>query len=89
MGRAGNLIGTGAAIGFAAAASFAVGWNGGMDHQRAIDMSTGPGPAPQSIAPPVEGRVVRGEHGVDVGDRMRVRLVATEPTRGFIDFARA
>ncbi|HYY57816.1 MAG TPA: RNB domain-containing ribonuclease, partial [Pyrinomonadaceae bacterium] len=41
------------------------------------------------IAPPAEGRVMRGEHGMDVGDRVRVRLISTEPERGFIDFARA
>jgi exoribonuclease-2 len=41
------------------------------------------------LAPPAEGRVVRGEEGLDVGDQTRVRLVATEPTRGFIDFVRA
>jgi exoribonuclease-2 len=39
--------------------------------------------------PPAEGRVVRGEEGLDVGDTVRVKLVATEPTRGFIDFVRA
>jgi exoribonuclease-2 len=39
--------------------------------------------------PPAEGRIVRGEAGLDVGDTVRVRLVATEPSRGFIDFARA
>jgi len=36
--------------------------------------------------PPAEGRVVRGEKGLDVGDKIRVKLVDTEPTRGFIDF---
>ncbi len=41
------------------------------------------------VTPPAEGRVVRGEAGMDVGDRVRVKLVATEPSRGFIDFARA
>jgi exoribonuclease-2 len=41
------------------------------------------------VTPPAEGRVVRGEHGLDVGDAVRVRLVATTPARGFIDFARA
>lgn len=41
------------------------------------------------IAPPVEGRVMRGEHGLDVGDRLRVRLIHTDPDRGFIDFEHA
>ncbi len=38
--------------------------------------------------PPVEGRLMRGEQGVDVGDRVRVTLLATDPQRGFIDFGR-
>jgi exoribonuclease-2 len=41
------------------------------------------------FSPPAEGRVVRGEEGLDVGDRVTVRLVATNPEAGFIDFARA
>ncbi|MDQ3368419.1 MAG: RNB domain-containing ribonuclease, partial [Myxococcota bacterium] len=36
--------------------------------------------------PPAEGRVVKGEEGLDVGDLVTVKLVDTEPTRGFIDF---
>ena len=39
------------------------------------------------VRPPAEGRVVRGEHGLDVGDRVRVRLLATDASRGFVDFA--
>jgi exoribonuclease II len=38
--------------------------------------------------PTVEGRVVRGFEGLDVGDRVRVELVRTDAARGFIDFAR-
>jgi len=38
--------------------------------------------------PPVEGRLERGQAGLDVGDRVRVRLVHTNPERGFIDFER-
>jgi exoribonuclease-2 len=37
---------------------------------------------------PAEGRLVRGERGVDVGDRVRVRLIGVNPEMGFIDFAR-
>ena len=35
---------------------------------------------------PVEGRVVRGFEGVDVGDQIRVQLVSVNVERGFIDF---
>ncbi|MBV8070490.1 MAG: RNB domain-containing ribonuclease [Acidobacteriaceae bacterium] len=38
--------------------------------------------------PPIEGRLVRGEQGVDVGDQILVALVSTDPQRGYIDFAR-
>jgi exoribonuclease-2 len=38
---------------------------------------------------PVEGRLERGMEGLDVGDRLRARLISTDPARGFIDFARA
>jgi exoribonuclease-2 len=41
------------------------------------------------LAPPAEGRVIRGERGMDVGDKVKVKLVATNPQKGFIDFARA
>jgi exoribonuclease-2 len=38
------------------------------------------------LSPPAEGRVIRGEQGMDVGERVRVRLVATDAARGHIDF---
>jgi exoribonuclease-2 len=38
--------------------------------------------------PIVEGRLERGFRGLDVGDRVHVRLVSTDVERGFIDFAR-
>jgi VacB/RNase II family 3'-5' exoribonuclease len=38
--------------------------------------------------PPAEGRIVRNENGLDVGDKVRVKLVDTAPARGFIDFVR-
>ena len=38
--------------------------------------------------PPVEGRLVRGEQGLDVGDQVHVKLLSTDPQRGYIDFGR-
>lgn len=38
--------------------------------------------------PLAEGRLVRGDGGLDVGDAVRVQLVHTDVERGFIDFAR-
>lgn len=40
------------------------------------------------IAPPAEGRVIAGERGLFVGQKIRVRLVKTDPYNGFIDFER-
>ncbi|HZI94082.1 MAG TPA: RNB domain-containing ribonuclease [Patescibacteria group bacterium] len=39
------------------------------------------------FSPPVEGRVVRGFEGLDVGEKISVELVASNVERGFIDFA--
>src|SRR5262249_7075905 len=49
----------------------------------------GKGTFARLISPPVEGRIMRGEEGLDVGDHVRLRLIHTDPERGFIDFARA
>jgi exoribonuclease R len=38
------------------------------------------------LSPPAEGRVMRGEEGMDVGERVRVRLVRTDAAKGHIDF---
>jgi VacB/RNase II family 3'-5' exoribonuclease len=38
------------------------------------------------LRPPVEGRVVRGAGGLDVGDTIRVRLLSVDARRGYIDF---
>jgi exoribonuclease R len=39
------------------------------------------------LNPPVEGRIVRGARGLDVGDTVRLKLVVADPARGYIDFA--
>jgi exoribonuclease-2 len=38
--------------------------------------------------PPAEGLLARGQQGVDVGDQLQVKLVSTDPQRGYLDFAR-
>jgi exoribonuclease-2 len=40
------------------------------------------------LNPHVEGLLVHGQ-GIDVGDKVRVKLISTDPGRGYIDFARA
>ena len=40
------------------------------------------------IQPPFEGRVIQGEQGLDVGDKVSVKLLHTDPARAFIDFAK-
>jgi ribonuclease R len=39
------------------------------------------------LSPPVDGKLAEGLAGVDVGDRVRVRLISVDIERGFIDFA--
>lgn len=38
--------------------------------------------------PPVEGKLVRGSEGLDIGDRVKVKLLGVNVERGFIDFSR-
>jgi exoribonuclease-2 len=40
------------------------------------------------LHPPVEGRMIHGFEGADVGDKLRVQLVHTDVERGYIDFKR-
>ena len=40
------------------------------------------------LEPPVEGRLVTGERGLDVGDKVWVELLSTDIERGYIDFVR-
>ncbi len=38
--------------------------------------------------PPAEGLLIHGQQDVDVGDQLQVKLVSTDPQRGYLDFAR-
>jgi VacB/RNase II family 3'-5' exoribonuclease len=41
----------------------------------------------RTLDPHVDGKLVQGGKGLDVGDKVTVKLVSTDPERGFIDFA--
>ena len=41
----------------------------------------------RTLDPHVEGMLVQGGKGLDVGDKVTVKLISTDPQRGFIDFA--
>ncbi len=41
----------------------------------------------RTLDPHVEGMLVRGGKGLDVGDRITARLISTDPQRGFVDFS--
>jgi exoribonuclease-2 len=39
------------------------------------------------LRPPVDGRIEQGERGLNVGEKVNVRLLSADPRNGFIDFA--
>ena len=41
----------------------------------------------RTLDPHVDGKLVQGEKGLDVGDKVTVKLISTDPQRGFIDFS--
>jgi exoribonuclease-2 len=60
----------------------------GEEFQAVVTGDTPKGVFVRIFDPPVEGRLMRGQQGLDVGDRLRVTLLSTDPQRGFLDFAR-
>jgi exoribonuclease-2 len=41
----------------------------------------------RTLDPHMDGMLVQGGKGLDVGDKVTVKLISTDPQRGFIDFA--
>ena len=52
-----------------------------------ITASSAKGMYARVLSPPVEGRIVRGTQGLDVGDTVRLTLLGVDAGRGHIDFA--
>jgi len=58
----------------------------GQTYHAIVTGATDHGTFVRTLDPHVEGMVVRGGKGLDVGDRVIVKLVSTDPQRGYIDF---
>jgi len=41
------------------------------------------------LQPLVEGLLAQGAQGLDVGDKLKAKLIRTDVSKGYIDFARA
>jgi exoribonuclease-2 len=50
---------------------------------------TGHGTFVRALQPRVEGLLAQGAQGLDVGDKLKVKLIRTDVQHGFIDFVRA
>ena len=72
-----------------AAASAYLGTRIGQQFDALVTGVTDRGTWVRTLDTPVEGKLVAGFEGLEVGDRVRVRLEAIDPSRGFVDFARA
>ncbi len=67
------------------AAALLLGGRIGETFDAVVTGATRKGTFVRLLQPPAEGRVVRGDAGMDVGDEVRVRLVAVDPEAGHVD----
>lgn len=70
------------------AAAYALRTRVGQTFRGVVTGVTPNGTFARVVNPPVEGRIVQGEKGLDVGDHVRLKLLRTDPSRGYIDFAK-
>ena len=59
----------------------------GESFEAIVTGKTSAGTFARILRPPVDGRIVRGEQNVDVGEQIGVKLLSANPQNGFIDFA--
>ncbi|MBE7517204.1 MAG: RNB domain-containing ribonuclease [Chloracidobacterium sp.] len=59
----------------------------GQEYDAIVTGDTKAGIFARILRPPVDGMVVRGQKRLDVGDKVRVKLLSANPQNGFIDFA--
>jgi exoribonuclease-2 len=61
----------------------------GQDFDGIVTGVTTRGTFVRVLNPRVDGLLARGGQGLDVGDKLRVKLLRTDPQHGYIDFERA
>jgi VacB/RNase II family 3'-5' exoribonuclease len=59
----------------------------GQTYEAIVTGAADKGTWARTLTPPVEGRIVRGFAGLQVGQAVQVRLLSVDVMRGFIDFA--
>ena len=59
----------------------------GQDFDAIVTGKTASGTFARILRPPVDGRIVKGEEDVRVGQKIEVKLLSADPRNGFIDFA--
>ncbi|MFT3746409.1 MAG: RNB domain-containing ribonuclease [Pyrinomonadaceae bacterium] len=59
----------------------------GENFEAIVTGVTASGTFARILRPPVDGRIEQGEHGLQVGEKVNVRLISADPRSGFIDFA--
>ena len=58
----------------------------GQQYDAIVTGSSESGQWVRIFTPPAEGRLESGPHGLEVGEKIRVKLVSTDVERGFVDF---
>ena len=59
----------------------------GQRYDALVTGNTNDGVWVRIVAPPAEGKLVRGALGLKIGEKVHVKLISTNVDRGFIDFA--
>ncbi|MEQ1604238.1 MAG: RNB domain-containing ribonuclease [Pyrinomonadaceae bacterium] len=59
----------------------------GENFEAIVTGITASGTFARILRPPVDGRIEQGQHGLNVGEKIIVRLISADPRSGFIDFA--
>jgi VacB/RNase II family 3'-5' exoribonuclease len=70
------------------AAAFVLAKEIGKEYDAIVTGANEKGTWVRILTPPVEGKLIQGEKSVDLGDRIRVKLLRTDIPNGFIDFAK-